>query len=160
MSGRRKKRTPRADAGRSPPESQAQRGWGIEFFRRVDKRAQTPVPGRSFLDDCPTEVRAELLATLTAVRDAPPPAFSGGLRWHAMHGDMNGWYEARTKRGQTLYRLFCILDRNGPGLPGPSMIIVTGGAKPNESAFSDKFYASVRRLGDEYRASNPRSIAR
>jgi len=129
------------------------------------------VPARSFLDDCPTEVRAELLATLQAVRDAPPPAFSGGLRWHAMHGDMSGWFEARTKQerskneartkqGQTLYRLFCLLDRDGPGLPGASLIMVTGGAKAKESAFSDAFYATVRRLGDEYRASNPRSIVR
>lgn len=160
MSGGRKKPTPPADRGRRASGSQPQPGWGIEFFRRVDDHAQPQVPGRSFLNDCPIEVRAELLATLTAVRDAPPPAFSGGLRWQAMHGTMNGWYEARTKRGRTLYRLFCLLDRNGPGLPGPSIIIVTGGAKPNETAFSDRFYASVRRLGDEYRASNPRSIVR
>lgn len=134
--------------------------WGIEFFQRTDKQAKPQVPARDFLDACPTEVRAELLATLEAVRNAPPPSFSGGLRWQAMHGDMAGWFEARTKRGQTLYRLFCLLDRGGPGLPSPTIILVTGGAKPNESAFSKRFYADVRRLGDEYQSSDPRSIAR
>ena len=77
-----------------------------------------------------------------------------------MHGDMKGWFEARTKRGNHLYRLFCLLDRNGPGLARPSIIIVTGGVKENESAFSDQFYAQVRKLGDEYRGSSPRSTAR
>lgn len=158
MSARRKKLRHRAGADRSAPAPRE--GWAIEFFQRIAKNAQPRVPARSFLDDCPTEVRAELLATLQAVRDAPPPAFSGGLRWHAMHGDMTGWFEARTKQGQTLYRLFCLLDRDGPGLPGPSLILVTGGAKAKESAFSDAFYATVRSLGDEYRASNPRSIVR
>ena len=96
VSARRKKPRHRAGGDRSAPAPR--QGWDIEFFQRIDKKAQPRVPARSFLDDCPTEVRAELLATLQAVRDAPPPAFSGGLRWHAMHGDMSGWFEARTKQ--------------------------------------------------------------
>ena len=84
--------------------------------------------------------------------------FSGGLRWHAMHGDMTGWFEARTKHQQRLYRLFCLLEREADGLDRPSIILITGMAKANESAFSPRDYKAVRRLGEEYRRRTPRSV--
>lgn len=134
--------------------------WAIVFFQRHrdDDRAQ-PVPGVEFLESCPTSVRADLAAIVKAVAEAPPTKFAGGGQWQAMHGDMAGYYEARTRGARKrLYRLFCLLEREPPGLPGPSLVIVTGMDKPNESAFSDADYRRVRRLGDEYRGRTPRSI--
>ena len=80
--------------------------------------------------------------------------------WEAMHGDMAGFYEARTRGpNRRLYRLFCILDRDVPGLTGPSIVVVCGLSKPVGSAFTPIDYAFVRRLGDEYRRRIPRSVA-
>lgn len=76
-----------------------------------------------------------------------------------MHGDMTGWFEARTKRKRTLYRLLCLRDRKAPGLPGPALVMITGAHKPNESAFSEAFYGSVRVLGDECLRRDPRIVA-
>ena len=76
-----------------------------------------------------------MIAVVKAVADAPPPAFSGGGKWEAMHGDMNGFYEIRAdgpKRHH--YRLFCMLEREGAKLG-------LGG-----------------NLGREYLARNPRSV--
>lgn len=41
----------------------------------------------------PISVAAEFDAILEAVAKAPPPSFSGGGKWEAMHGDMAGIYE-------------------------------------------------------------------
>jgi hypothetical protein len=84
--------------------------WDIVFYKAADES----VPTDDFLDACPVKVRAQLLAVLDAVAEAPPPRFSGGGRWEAMHGDMGGYYEVRSqgpKREQ--FRLFCI---GGPTL--------------------------------------------
>lgn len=136
--------------------------WSIVFFQRhrVDDRTEA-VPGADFLEACPTGVRANLVAILKAVAEAPPPRFAGGLQWQAMHGDMAGFYEARAMGpGKRLYRVFCILEREAEGLPGPSLVIITGLDKPNETAFSRADYRRVRELGNEYRARLPRSIER
>lgn len=53
------------------------------------------VPAEEVLDACPVKVEATILAVLEAVRAAPPPAFSGGGKWEAMHGLMAGYYEIR-----------------------------------------------------------------
>lgn len=37
--------------------------------------------------------------------------------------------------------------------------MITGGDKANETAFSKAFYRQVRALGEEYLASDPRSVA-
>ncbi len=50
---------------------------------------------------CPTNVRATIFAVLDAVADAPPPRFSGGGMWEAMHGDMAGFYEVRKQGPRT-----------------------------------------------------------
>lgn len=134
--------------------------WAIVFFQRHrdDDRSQ-PVPGAEFLESCPTGVRADLVAVIKAVAEAPPMKFAGGGQWQVMHADMAGYYEARTRGPRKrLYRLFCLLERVAPGLPGPSLVIITGMDKPNETAFSESDYRRVRTMGDEYRRRTPRSI--
>lgn len=134
--------------------------WEIVLFQRHrDDDRDRAVPGADFLDSCPVGVRADLVAIVKAVADAPPMKFAGGGQWQAMRGDMAGIYEARTRGPRKrLYRLFCVLEREAPGLPGPSLVIVTGMDKPNESAFSSADYRRVRRLRDEYLSRSPRSI--
>jgi hypothetical protein len=54
-----------------------------------------------------------MVAVLHAVRDAPPPAFSGGGKWEAMHDEMAGFYEVRVDGPQRRhYRLFCLLEQD------------------------------------------------
>jgi hypothetical protein len=130
--------------------------WDIVYLKRGDGT----IPGADFLDECPDKVEAKIVAVLDAVAKAPPPSFSGGGFWEAMHGDMGGFYEVRVPGpGQNLYRLFCILDREAPGLDGPSIAVIAGMVKRNRTKFTDRDYAAVRALGDEYRGGDPRSIA-
>lgn len=138
--------------------------WGIAYYQAPDGA----VPVREFLDGCSAKVRAKLLAVLEAVRQAPPPAFSGGGKWEAMHGDMGGYYEIRcTGPGRAHFRLFCILE-NGTeqeleklGFDGPQIIVINGMRKPNAQLFTDAEYRKhVRVLGEAYRSDVPRSIAR
>ena len=137
--------------------------WRVHFFQR--HRADDPkqaVPARDFLLVCPEKVRAMMLAVVKAVADAPPPTFSGGGKWEAMHGDMAGWYEVRVDGpNRRHYRLFCILERNGRsvGLGGPSLVLICGKEKAFHTVLSSGDYAAVRALGDEYRARSPRSVA-
>lgn len=65
--------------------------WGIVYYKSRDGS----VPAEAFLDACPLKVEATILAVLEAVRQAPPPQFSGGGKWEAMHGTMGGYYEIR-----------------------------------------------------------------
>lgn len=65
--------------------------WDIVYYRQADDR----VPVDEFLAGCPVKVRARLLAVLDDVAEAPPPQFSGGGRWEAMHGTMRGYFEVR-----------------------------------------------------------------
>jgi len=65
--------------------------WGIAYHRAPDGS----IPAGDFLASCPTKVAANIFAVLEAVRTAPPPAFSGGGKWEAMHGTMAGYYEIR-----------------------------------------------------------------
>lgn len=133
--------------------------WDPQFFMRTDPKADPAVPALAWLESVPDEVEAELMATIDAVAQGPPPQFRGGLRYQAMRGEMTGWFEARTKHRKTLYRLFCLQDRMAPGLPRPALVLISGGDKPNESSFSKSFYNNLRTLGEEYLASNPRSVA-
>lgn len=140
----------------------ASQPWAIVFFERHrDDDRGGPVPGADFLDSCPVGVRADLVAIVKAVADAPPMKFAGGGQWQGMRGDMAGIYEARTRGPRKrLYRLFCLLERDAPGLPGPRLVIITGMDKPNESAFSAADYRRVRRLRDEYLGRTPRRTER
>lgn len=138
--------------------------WRIHFFKRHAEDDPTQaIPARDFLDRCPTAVAAKLIAVVKAVADAPPPAFSGGGKWEAMHGEMNGFYEVRVdgpKRHH--YRLFCVLERDGAkvGLGGPSLVLITGKDKPFQTVLSNADYAEVRSLGREFLARTPRSVER
>lgn len=138
--------------------------WRKHFFRRhvADDPTQA-VPARDFLDACPESVRAKMLAVVNAVADAPPPQFSGGGKWEAMHGEMGGYYEIRVDGSDRHhYRLFCVLERGGAavGLGGPSLVLITGKDKPFRTVLSARDYAEVRRLGSEYLSRRPRSVLR
>jgi len=137
--------------------------WGIVYY----ENGKGEVPAERFLDACPTKVDATFNAVLDAVRAAPPPAFSGGGKWEAMHGTMSGYYEIRlTGPGRRHYRLFCILD-NGTaaelaerGFDGPKIVVINGMVKPNAEVFDNREYKRhVRDLGDDYRSRMPRPIA-
>lgn len=147
-----------------PPPATARTSWRIHFFKRhADDDPMQSVPARDFLDRCPTAVAAKLIAVVKAVADAPPPAFSGGGKWEAMHGDMNGFYEVRVDGAKRHhYRLFCVLERDGAkvGLGGPSLVLITGKDKPFQTVLSSADYAEVRSLGREFLARTPRSIDR
>jgi hypothetical protein len=137
--------------------------WGIAYY----KDSQNEVPAEEFLDSCPTKVEATLLATLEAVRDSPPPQFSGGGKWEAMHGTMKGYYEVRgTGPDRAQYRLFCRLE-NGTseqlaerGFDRPQIVVISGMVKPTRTLFTDRDYKKgVRDLGDHYLATLPRPVA-
>lgn len=138
--------------------------WGVVYYADENGAA----PALDFLMSCPVRVRAKLAAVLEAVRAAPPPAFSGGGKWEAMHGSMGGDYETRcTGPGRRHYRLFCLLDNGTPeelgewGFDRPQIAVVNGLVKANATLFTDSEYAKhIRRLGERYLATIPRPIAR
>lgn len=137
--------------------------WTVELFQRHREDDPTEVcPAESFLlDECPKVVAKNLFATIDAVAEAPPPQFTGGGRWEAMHGEMTGFYEARAQGpDHRLYRLFCLLERESPGLSGPSIVLIAGMSKPIGETFTEAEYAAVRRLGEEYLRRVPRSVAK
>jgi hypothetical protein len=139
----------------------------VAFFRRhVDDDPSAAIPGREFLDRCPTVVKAKFVAVLVAVATAPPCRFAGGGYWEAMHGDMAGWYEVRIDgpkpgkgRGRHHYRLFCQLDYHAEGADKPLLVVIAGLEKPLRTTLGPRDYAAVRCLGEEYRVRNPRSLA-
>lgn len=144
--------------------SVARTPWQRHFFQRHRQDDPTQaVPAQDFLLACPEKVRAMMLAVVNAVAVAPPPQFSGGGKWEAMHGEMAGYYEIRVdgpKRHH--YRLFCLLERDGAsvGLDAPSLVLICGREKPFRTVLSARDYAEVRRLGSEHLARRPRSILR
>lgn len=108
------------------------------------------MPAQDFLDGVPDEAAAEIHAVLDAVAKAPPPSFSGGGKWEAMHGDMAGYYEVRVRfRGQN-HRLFCLLERHADDLGGPSIVCLGGLSKPLRTAARSRDYAKVKRYGAEF----------
>jgi hypothetical protein len=124
------------------------------------------VPAVDFVDGCPTKVAANLFAVLDAVAEAPPPQYSGGGKWEAMHGTMGGYYEVRAsgpRREQ--FRLFCLLENADEaelrrrGLPGPAIAVLTGMRKPWRTAFTEREYQAVRALGNDHTTNLPRRIA-
>jgi Txe/YoeB family toxin of Txe-Axe toxin-antitoxin module len=103
-----------------------------------------------FLDSLPTKVAAEIHAVLDAVAAAPPPAFSGGGKWEAMHGEMSGLYEVRVQGGGQNHRLFCVLERDAEDLGGSSIVCVDGLTKPRRSPADARDYRRVRRYDAEF----------
>jgi Txe/YoeB family toxin of Txe-Axe toxin-antitoxin module len=136
--------------------------WRIYFFKRhPEDDSSESVPAHEFLQTCPTKVEATILAVVKAVAEAPPPAFGGGGKWEAMHGEMAGFYEVRVDGPQRRhYRLFCILERDGAavGLGGSSLVLIAGKTKRFMTVLSKREYGEVRALGAEYRKRNPRSV--
>jgi hypothetical protein len=153
------RRQPRGPSGRDADE---QLPWAVIYYQAPDET----VPALEFLDGCPSTIDAQFTAVLDAVAAAPPPRFSGGGKWEAMHGSMGGWYEIRlTGPGREQFRLFCLLE-NGTGkelarrgLPRPAIAVITGMRKPWRTVFAERDYQRVRELGTEHQGNYPRRIA-
>jgi len=125
--------------------------WLIHFFQRHrSDDVNRPVPAVDFLDSCPEQVAAEIHAVLDAVAAAPPPRFSGGGKWEAMHDEMAGLYEVRVSFDQYNYRLFCRLERNADDLGGSSIVALGGLKKPRRQPAVPKDYRIVRSWSDEF----------
>jgi hypothetical protein len=145
----------------SGPDGGRQFPWAVIYYRAPDQT----VPALEFLDGCPGTIDAQFTAVLDAVA-APPPRFSGGGKWEAMHGKMGGWYEIRlTGPGREQFRLFCLLE-NGTGdelarrgLPRPAIAVITGMRKSWRTVFSERDYQRVQELGREHQRNHPRRIA-
>jgi len=112
--------------------------WDVVFH----ETAAGAVPAADFLDGCPAKVRGTILAVLDAVAAAPPPSFSGGGKWEAMHGSMAGYHEIRvTGPGREQFRLFCLLENGDEtelarrGLSGPAIAVITGMRKAHRTVF-------------------------
>jgi hypothetical protein len=106
-------------------------------------------------------VAADIIATVKGGGRGSPSAVRG---WRAVAGDAwfhEGLPQVRvTGPGRRRYRMFCILERNAPGLGGPSVVLITGMDKPPGSGFSEADYARVRTLGREFPSRTRRSVAR
>lgn len=122
--------------------------WKIHFFQCDD--AERTVPAIEFLDSIPATVAAQIHAVLEAVAAAPPPSFSGGGKWEAMHGDMAGYYEVRVQGGGMNHRLFCVLQRDADDLGGSSIVCIDGLSKPPRTAAHPRDYKRVKRYGAEF----------
>jgi hypothetical protein len=138
--------------------------WDIVYY----KTAAGGVPAFEYLlESCTTKLEAYLHSILDSVAAAPPPAFSGGGRWEAMHGNMSGYHAAKAiGPDRKHHRIFCVLENSDNpdemerrGLPCPAIAVITGMWKPNATLFSELEYAAVRELGDEYKKQHPRRIA-
>jgi len=55
--------------------------------------------------------------------------------------------------------LFCLLDYDAKGVDKPLLVVEDGRDKLFRTTLSDADYAAVRRLGEEYRSHNPRSLS-
>jgi hypothetical protein len=127
--------------------------WRIHFFKRHS--ADDPscsVPAIEFLDGLPIKVAAEIHAVLDAVAAAPPPSFSGGGKWEAMHDDMAGFFEVRVQGGGQNHRLFCRLERDASDLGGSSIVCLGGLSKPPRTAAAPRDYARIKQFGQEFEA--------
>ena len=132
----------------SPPKDP----WLIHFFERhKDDDSELAVPAVDFLESVPPKVAAEIHAVLGAVAAAPPPSFSGGGKWEAMHGDMSGYFEVRVQGGGMNHRLFCVLERDAEDLGGSSIVCIDGLSKAPRTAAQPRDYMRVKRYGDEFR---------
>lgn len=127
--------------------------WRIHFFQRhVDDDQSRTVPAIEFLDSLSVGAAAEFQAVLEAVAAAPPPSFSGGGKWEAMHGEMAGIYEVRVQRDGQNHRLFCLLERNADDLGGPSIVALGGLSKPRRSPAAPRDYYAIREYSSEFAA--------
>ncbi|MFD4431328.1 hypothetical protein [Nocardia sp. NPDC058497] len=126
----------------------------IVYFRTAEGK----LPGRDYIEALPAKARAKAKAALIAVAAAPPKRFSGGGYWEAMHGEMTGWFEIRCDSRPLHYRIFCRLDYEAIGRDKPLLVVVGGLTKAYGTTFSRAEYQTIRDLGAEYSATNPRSV--
>jgi hypothetical protein len=124
------------------------------------------LPAWDFLaaEEMPNEVRTELLVTIGAVLQVGPPRFpTSTQRWRLMHKpankkevDLSGICEARDKHSNTLYRLFCVIDRNAPeyGLAAPSLVLLGGVAKPARTEVPQSEYRRIDRYRKNYQETH------
>lgn len=125
--------------------------WLIHFFQRhIDDDAARAVPSIEFLEGLPGKIAAEIHAVLDAVAAAPPPSFSGGGKWEAMHDDMAGYYEVRVQGDGKNHRLFCALARDAKDLGGSSIVCLGGLSKPPRTAANPRDYRVIKRYGAEF----------
>lgn len=126
--------------------------WRIHFFRRhPEDDPDETVPPMTFLDSIPVAARAEIIAVLEAVAEAPPPSFSGGGKWEAMHDGMAGFYEVRVHGADRRnHRLFCVLEREAKDLGGSSIVCIDGLSKPPRQAANPKDYRRALRYRKEF----------
>lgn len=151
---------------KAPPVVQAverRSPWDVIYYAKGDQT----VPAATFLDGCPGKLDSTFTAVLDAVAAGPPPSFSGGGKWEAMHGDMSGWYEIRlTGPNREQFRLFCLLENGDDqellarGLKKPAVAVICGLRKRHLEKFSPLDYAGVRKLGSDHQSQYPRRIAK
>jgi hypothetical protein len=74
--------------------------------------------------------------------------------------DMSGIFEIRDKQGDTLYRLFCVLDSDGEshGLGAPALVMLSLATKRVRTAMPQAVYRRVRAEADRYFATIPRPV--
>lgn len=127
--------------------------WLLHFFQRhEDDDENRSIPAADFLDTLSDKVVAEIQAVLDAVAAAPPPSFSGGGKWEAMHDDMAGFYEVRVQSSGLNHRLFCVLERDAADLGGSSIVAIDGLSKPKRSAAAPKDYRRALKMRAEFKA--------
>jgi hypothetical protein len=81
----RRQRSEQSEAqGQSARGNGGQLPWAVIYYKTPDGT----VPVLEFLDECPGKIDAQFAAVLDAVAAAPPPQFSGGGKWEAIHGTM------------------------------------------------------------------------
>jgi hypothetical protein len=126
------------------PNSQIPEPWLVHFFQRHENEdASRSVPSLDFLAALPQVIVAQFQSILDAVASAPPPAFSGGGKWEAMHGSMSGIFEIRVQGAGQNHRLFCLLERNAVDLGGASIVVLDGLSKPKRRAANQRDYERV-----------------
>ena len=74
--------------------------------------------------------------------------------------DMSGIFEIRDNQGDTLYRLFCVLDSDGEshGLEAPALVMLSLATKPVRTAMPHAIYKRVRGEADRYFGTSPRPV--
>jgi Txe/YoeB family toxin of Txe-Axe toxin-antitoxin module len=121
------------------------------FQRSSDDDPDAAVPAMEFLNSLPAKVAAEINAILDAVAKAPPPAFSGGGKWEAMHGEMAGVYEVRVRSSGANHCLFCLLVRASRRNDASYIVCLGGLTKPIRSPAQPRDYVRVMQYVDEFR---------
>jgi len=135
--------------------------WDIAFYADGEQ-----VPADAFMRSIPSKPRRQLVVWILAVAAFPPYRFPASTMFQPMSQegavDMSGFHETRDEHDGQLYRLLCIIDRHAAtkGCPNPVLAIIDGINKPVRTKVPDADYARIKRLGEDYRASNPRKVRR